>query len=145
MKYFIFTCSIVFMFLFNSNCFAEELVKFDKNDSSTVYLIKKSLIQESENVRTVWVRYDYTKLGSDLLKTDIKTSKAPSYSKVKYGFDCTSDKHKVFIAAIYDHKGIVIKHITNGQVESVIPGTVGEAIRNFVCNYDVETDRSNNI
>lgn len=141
MKSFIFICYVIFICMFNTNAFAEELALFDSNDSAKVYLIKKSLVQENQTVRTVWVKYEYTKFGSINLKKDFNLKRIPSYSKVKYGFDCTSDKHKVMYAAIYDFKGSSINTITNGNVEEVVPGSVGEAIRNLVCNYDFENDK----
>jgi len=124
-----------------SNVFAEELVLFDKNNSANVYLIKQSLVRENQTVRSIWVKYQYTKKGSIVLKEDIKAKRMPSFSKVKYGFDCGNKQHKVFIATIYESDGSVIQNLKDGAVEEVIPGSVGEAIRNFTCSYDIEKDR----
>ena len=83
---------ILMTLMFSSNCYSEELALFDTNSSAKVYLIKQSLVQESEFIRTVWIKYDYTKAGSIDLKRDFKLVRLPKYSKVKYGFDCSSTK-----------------------------------------------------
>lgn len=126
---------------FSSTVFAEETVLFDTNSSAKVYFIKQSLVQENETVRTVWIKYEYTKLGSSDLKRNANLVRFPKSSKVKYGFDCTSNKHQVMYASIYDAGGTSILTITNASIEEVIPGSVGEAIRNLVCNYDMENNK----
>lgn len=57
-------------------------------------------------------------------------------------FDCDSYAHKVQQATVYSSRGFVIKSINDGEIEDVIPGSVGEAIRNFVCDYDMKNDVS---
>lgn len=120
---------------------AEDIVKFDENNSATVYLVKRSLVQENQTVRSVWVRYNYTKFGAANLKKEIKENRIPHVSKVKYAFDCDSNKHKVMVAIIYDQRGAVITSIKDGSIEEVIPGSVGEAIRNLTCNYNMEENK----
>lgn len=143
MKYFSFITCIIIFFIFNSVSFAEELVLFDKNNSSDVFFVKHSLVQQTPSIRTVWIKYEYSKYGSSSLKKEINTVEIPFYSKVKYAFDCTNRMHKVLIAAIYNKNGSIIKSLSNGSVEEVIPGTVGEAIRDVVCNYKFDSERTN--
>lgn len=141
MKHFV--CSIAMLFIMLvSNSYAEELVKFGVNDSATTYLIKQSLVQENVTVRSIWIKYEYTAYGANNLKKDFSLSSIPSYSKVKYSFDCSGNKHRVDYAAVYHKRGNTLRTITNGNIEEVIPGTVGEAIRNFTCNYDTEKDKA---
>lgn len=128
--------------LASTAAFADDrLAKFDVNKSATVYLVKGTLVQENETVRSIWAQFDYTKEGSLNLKENLRTIKTPSSSKVKYAFNCSNMAHKVIQATVLDNKGLVITNLQNGTVEDVVPGSVGEAIRNFVCSYDMENDR----
>ncbi len=124
--------------LFSTVAFAEDNILFDKNQTADVYIVKHSLVQETNNIRTIWIEYKYTKTGSKILKQDIKTNDYPASSKVKYAFDCSNRLHKVLIAMIYNKKGINILKLSDGEVEEVTPGSVGEAIRDLTCSVDMQ-------
>lgn len=128
-------------FIAVSACYAEEYALFDRNSTASVYLIKGTLEQVNQAVRSVWVKYEYTKMGKKEIKTTFNTKKTPESSKVKYAFDCNNKQHKVMQANIYDNNGASIKSISNARIEDVIPGSVGEAIRNFTCDYDMENNK----
>jgi len=137
--------SLAVVICFSTVAKAEELMKLESNSTVDVYLVKHSLTQENSTVRSIWVKYNYTKKGANELRSDIKSKHLPKFSKVKYEFDCSNNQHRVAFATIYEKDGTPLKVIRNASAEDVVPGSVADSIRSIVCSYEMEHDAASSI
>lgn len=107
----------------------------DDNAEAVTSIIKNSFGGTKE-YPTVWVQFDYKPAEQVRMKAALKLPKRPIHGKLKYMFECSSQRFRQLQGAVYDSQGSVLYSVGQTEVEDVIPQSVGALVRSIVCQSE---------